>query len=642
MADYRDAKTYKSSTEAAKDRTFANAGTMKDWWRVKDEDERTKAVVDSAKALEANSKDRHQANLRHARLYENVELDSLGGSEYASSLVRQAIYGAGMMRFNVTAACVDTLAAKIVKNNPRPAFITSGGTWTAQQKAKRLDKFTRGLFYETKFAQHASKVFFDAVVFGTGLLHVYEGQDKRLECERVLPDEMYIDDMDAMYGEPRNLYRRKIVSKDVLAANYKKYNREIWEASLPEEQRNGPSKASVPCVEVWEAWHLPSTPKAGDGKHIIAIDGCELLCEDWKLDTFPFVTLRYKDRTVGYWGKGVVESLVGIQIELNRLVSSVSEQLRRKGRNQVFLQYGSKVNPEKLTNAIGDIVWYNGAEPKFNNQNAVSSEDFMQIDRLYQRAFQEVGISELSAAAKKPSGLDAAVALREYSDIESERFALVHKRWEQFALDFSTLALEMISKQTGSEGYKIRLPSKRFVIEVDWKDINLDRDSYIMQMFPVSSLPSTPGARYQKVREMMQDGFIDKPVAQRLLEFPDLEAETNLGNAAIDDADATISAILDDETPVLHPYEPYQNADLIISRGTAAYLYAKEHGCEDNRLEMLRRLIDGTTAAKAKMMQPPMPPPGAMPPGAPPGAPPGDVTINNQMPMNPAVPPVVA
>lgn len=63
MADYRDAKTYKSSTEAAKDRTFANAGTMKDWWRVKDEDERTKAVVDSAKALEANSKDRHQANL---------------------------------------------------------------------------------------------------------------------------------------------------------------------------------------------------------------------------------------------------------------------------------------------------------------------------------------------------------------------------------------------------------------------------------------------------------------------------------------------------------------------------------------------------------------------------------------------------
>ncbi len=154
-----------------------------------------------------------------------------------------------------------------------------------------------------------------------------------------------------------------------------------------------------------------------------------------------------------------------------------------------------------------------------------------------------------------------------------------------------------------------------------------------MQMFPVSSLPQLPGARYAKVKEMMADGFIEKPVAQRLLEFPDIEAESNLGNAMIDDADATISHILDDDEPKLMPLEPYQNLDLIIQRTNASYLYARHRGCPENRLRLLRQLIDSATAAKALMVAPPPMP--AMP-GAPMGAPPagpagGGPVINNTM-----------
>jgi hypothetical protein len=262
-------------------------------------------------------------------------------------------------------------------------------------------------------------------------------------------------------------------------------------------------------------------------------------------------------------------------VELNRLVRSVSEQIRRKGKGRVFLQVGSKVNPNHLTNQIGDIVNYVGTPPIVDNTNAVSQEEFAQIDRLYQRAFQEVGVSELSAAAKKPSGLDAAVALREYSDIESERFALVHQKWEGFFLDFAELVLALLDEQWGLKSYKVKLPSKRFIIEVDKADITLARDAFIMQMFPVSSLPQTPAARYAKVKEMMQDQFIDKATAQRLLEFPDIEAEANLGNAAIDDADATISAILDDETPTYLPLETYQNVQLLLTRALAAYLFVR-------------------------------------------------------------------
>lgn len=660
MADYRDAKTYRSQTEANEAAgKFAKDIADNSWWKLVDKDDRRANFMSFAKALKADGVDREQANIKNARLYENIDLSTLGAADASAAIVRQAILGSGIMSLNVVAACEDTLAAKISKNKPRPTFLTSGGSWKAQIQARRLDKFMKGLFYETSVFEKAKAVFMDALTYGTGFLHTYQNNDGRLDCERVMPSEIYVDAFDGMYQKPRNMLRRKVMSKDVLTNMFPAFAAEIDGAPPPPDITQSLNQVRVPMVEVWEGWHL-SNSGARDGLHIIAVENCELCCEEWKIDCFPIIPIRFKPRTIGYWGKGVAESLTGIQLELNRLIRSVSEQLRRKGRGRVFVAMGSKVNPAHLTNGIGDVIYYNGQPPVVDNNNAVSPEEFMQIDRLYQRAFQEVGVSELSAAAKKPSGLDAAVALREYSDIESERFALIHQEWEQLFLKYAALCIELISAQykSGNKGYKIKVPGRRNIIEVDWSDINLDRDSYIMQMFPVSSLPQTPAARYAKVKEMMQDGFIDKSVAQRLLEYPDIEAETNLGNAAIDDADATISKVLDDDEPTIDPIQPYQSVDLIISRAVSSYLYARHFpDIEEERLAMLRALIDQATAMKAEILTPPPQPGGEMPAEGPPmgpegaqmpgGAPGQPLTVNNTLnappqPPAPVAPPVVA
>ena len=623
MSDFRDAKTYPSE-RAANDAKIEEKFFPK-WWQSDDPNERAKALIDTAKALETNSTERHQANLRFARMYENVELDTLAGSDFALALVQQAVRGRGLVRMNIVASVLDTLAAKIAKNKPKPTFLTSGGDWGKQQRARRLDRFCRGLFYEVDLYEKAKDAFFDGGEFGTGFLHFFFDKKGRLEAERAMPDEMFVDDVDAIYGSPRQLLRRKVMQREVALDLFPEHEAELYKAVPPKEVTSSNKARVSPTVEVWEAWHLPTSDTSGDGLHVIAIDGHELLCETWKLPMFPFVKLNGpcgrggRGRTIGYWGKGVAEALTGLQIELNRLILSVSEQLRRKGRGRIFLKVGSKVNPNHLTNDYSDIVWYVGDPPVVDNQNAVAPEEFMQIDRIRAQAYQEVGISELSAAAKKPSGLDAAVALREFSDIESERFALIHQAWEKFFLDCAELALEMI-RVHGTKGYTVKLPSKRYVQEINFDDIELERDAYAMQMFPSSSLPQTPAARYQKVTEMLNDGFIDKPTAQRLLEYPDIEAETNLGNAAMDDVDATISLILDEAEPKLLPLEKYQNIDLIISRGTAAYLFARHHECPEDRLDLLRQLIDSATAMKAATL---MPPPGAVPggPAAPAGVP---------------------
>lgn len=104
------------------------------------------------------------------------------------------------------------------------------------------------------------------------------------------------------------------------------------------------------------------------------------------------------------------------------------------------------------------------------------------------------------------------------------------------------------------------------------------------------------------------------------------------------------------------PLEPYQNLDMIIQRANAAYLYSRHRGCPEERLMLLRNLIDNATAQKAALMAPP-PMPGGMPgapgpmPGPQMGAMPGPqgpsdntqmVNVQNNMPNMPVVPPVVA
>lgn len=643
--DYRDAVSMKE-----KPVKMSKSGiTPSRWWELEDDAEVAQAVIDMGMAMERNSGDRLTSLVRFARLYENCEIDNLSARDYSASLVRQILSGAGLMSLNVGASCVDTLTAKVTKNRPRPTFLTSGGSWASQIKARNLDKWSRGFFYQTKVYQKARPVFVDGCEFGTGFLQVFAREDGKLDCERVLPDEMFVDDLDGQYGSPREMHRRKYVSRDVLTRLFPECAESIAEAGKRDriESINSEPEIAENTVEVWESWHLPSGKGAKDGRHVIAIDGDLLLSEQWKIDKFPFVVYRFKRRTTGFWGKGIIETVQPIQVELNKAIRSISKQMHRKGKGRTYVQIGSKVVPGHLTNNDGgDIVYYTGAPPQDSAHNVIAAEEFNYVESLYRRAFQECGISELSAASRKPSGLDAAVALREFNDIESERFAPQHQDWEQFFLDFADLSIDLITKQYGWSSYKVLVPGRRDLLEVDWAQVNLERDAYVMQMFPTSSLPQTPSARYQKVKEMMQDGFIDKPVAQRLLEFPDIEAESNLGNAIIDDCDATISAILDDETPTLQPLEPYQNLDLIIQRATAAYLYARHRDCPEERLRLLRNLIDNATKQKVLMAAPPapaMPPGGAPPMAAPP--PMGGTQVNNTLnvppPIVPTVPPVI-
>ena len=644
--DWRNMKEGWKKGESPADQPTAPGGR---WWKA-DDATIGKSVETVTDSLKEQSRQRHQLNLVHARLYGNVDIISFGARDYARSPITVGVIP-NRIAFNIVATCIETLGSKIGKQRPRPSFQTNGGSWPAQQRARRANLWTQGLFYETKIHDKAKMVRLAAYTFGTGALKVWVNDEKEVHCEPAFIDDIYVDDADGIDGKPRQLFQRFLVDRDVLIERFPKSQMVIEQADA--DQPDKPNNGTASRIEVWEGWHLPSGKKAKDGKHVIVVrGGGVLLSEAWELDCFPFVFRRYRPRLQGFWGQGIAEILTGIQTELNRLVRSVSEQLRRRGRGRIFAQAGT-IDENAIDNSFSPVVKTKGPPSSVimvDNQNAVAGEEFAQMDRLYQKGFQEVGLSELSVAAKKPSGLDAAVALREFNDIESERFALDAQADETFYLDFTYLAMKLVNKFAPK--HKVRMPGKQFIKVLNWEDIALKDDEAIIQMFPVSSLPSQPGARLQRVQELLTGRFIDMATAKRLLEFPDIEAEQNLANAVLDDVDACISMILDEDKPVLPPIEKYQDVALIVSRATSSYLYAKHHGADDDRLQMMRDYIDAATneltsrMAAQSAMQAGLPA-NALGGGPPQAAPAGGGNVQNTVNVQPqapapAVPPVVA
>jgi hypothetical protein len=377
--------------------------------------------------------------------------------------------------------------------------------------------------------------------------------------------------------------------------------------------------SSADMILVIEAWHLRSSKSANDGVRAIAIENCTLLSEDWEKDFFPFVFQRWSPRLLGFYGAGLAEELIGIQLEINKLLRNIQISQHLMCVPQVWLEVQSKVVTKHVNNEIGGIKFYTGREPKFITPPGMSAEVYNHLENLWNKGFQITGISQLSASSQKPSGLDAAVALREMQDIESERFMLVGQRYEDAFMDATRIIESFLNDIADAGGNPaVRLKAGEHAYTLKWSECRLPEDSYICRPFPTSLLPSTPSGKLQKVQEMLQAGFWEKEEAMELLDFPDTKAVTNLKVAQRRDLKRQIEKIID--TGEYEAPEPFINLEMAKQLAQSYYLAGRAEGMPEQRLELLRRFMEDVQALLMPPPPPMMPPEmmGAAAPGVPP------------------------
>lgn len=582
------------------------------WWKANSKAELAQQVISTVGFLKEQQQNRHRQASVYARLYGNIPLGNSAGTSLNKLNPAQSL-PVDRPTMNVVQSCVDTLTSRISQAKPRPLFLTDNGQYKERKLAKQLNGFIAGELYQTKAYELAETILRDAAILGTGCIKVLE-RDNKVALERVLNTELYVDHNDAFYGQPRSMYHLKLVDRSVLEQIMPEQRSKIAAAEQAYPDNSGDSQKTMSDqVMLVEAWHLPSSKDATDGRHVIACTSGVVLDEDYKDESFPFVFLNYSPRLVGFWAQGLSEQLMGTQVEINKLLVTISQSISLVGVPRVFVEDGSKVVKAHLNNNVGSIVTYRGTKPEYEVAPCVPAELYSQLQRLIDYAYQQSGISALAATSQKPAGLNSGEAIRNYDDLQSDRFAVLNKRFDTLFVDLAYKIIykaKEISKREGK--YQTVYPNKDGTKEIDLPaGCDLLENPFVIQCFEASSLPKEPAGRLQSITEMMQAGVIDAAEGRRLLGYPDLEQSDKLQSAAKERIFQQLDAIIDDSkfTPP-DPYTDLAQAKTIVVQYYNLYAAAK---LEESKLQMLRDWQQQVLDLEMAAMPPPMP----MAPGAP-------------------------
>lgn len=580
--------------------------TLHKWWEAKDKEKRAMEMLTTAAFLKESQAYRYRQAAIYARLYGNQSLYSFAGSNMSKM---DQTYGLPQERptFNLIQSVTDTLVSRISQSRPQPVFLTDNSDYKQRNLAKKLNHFTLGEFHKTKAYDVASQVLRDCLVEGTGVGHVFETSDCRVGLERVLLTELLVDPNEGMYGEPRRIYRLKLIDRDVLMANFPKFKEKIERAAkaYPDNSADQ-SKTVSDLVMVVEGWSLPSHKDAGDGRHTMACSSGSLVDEEYTKDSFPFVFLHYSNRLLGFWAQGVAEQLMGTQMELNSILFTISRAIKLVGVPRVFQEDGSKVVSAHHNNEIGVIVKYRGVKPSYEVAPCNAPELYAERDKLIAYGYQQSGVSALQASSQKPQGLDSGEAIRTYDDISTDRFASLSRKYDNWFVELAYKIVDLAKDIAERDGkYQTVYPNKNGTKEIDLPKAGLIEDTYVIQCFTQSSLPKDPAGRLQKVTEMVQSGMISVQEGRRLLDYPDLEQVEKLANAA----EERIFQILDDiiETGKYTPPDPFMDL-MLATQLTVQYinLYGQAK-LEESKAQKLRDFFDQIQALKQAATPPPPP-----------------------------------
>lgn len=569
------------------------------WW-AQPASKMHESVFSFIKHLDTDQAYRQTENFKFMKMYGNFDLYNLRSYHYLRQESSVAVQN--RITLNIVQSMIDTVVSKISKNKPKPSFLTEGGDWSQQTRAKKLTQFAEGQFQATDFYAKAAIAFQDSGIFGTGCLKLFK-EENEIKVERVFIDEIIVDDRESFYGEPRQIHQKKFIHRDVLIQMFPAKKSAIMLAASSNQTYFSAAESSNNLLLVIESWHLKSGPNAKDGKHCITIQNETLFQEPYDKPYFPFVFFRWGVRPLGFFGQGLAEQLQGLQLEINKILKTIQVSMHLVSIPKVFIEASSKIVDSHIDNKIGGIIKYAGQPPIPSALGSIPPELFSHLDRLYQRAYEIAGVSQLSATSAKPSGLNSGKALREYNDLETERFMAVAQRYEKVFMDATKIMIDLAKEideeiRTGEDaekdGYSVKVKGKNFLQTIKWKDVEMDEDKYVMSIFPTSALSSSPSSRLQDVQELIQAGFVSKEDAMKLLDFPDLQGFYNYSNAGVEDIDRAIESMIDDgmySTP-----EPYQNLEYGIVKMQQAYLLFRSKGAPEKRLELFRRWIEDAKA----------------------------------------------
>lgn len=589
MTDFRDLR---SPTEKSPRDDRPNGNIERDWWNKSGKD-CAGAIKSTVEMLMQAQTARMRQQVINSRLYGAQSTSPALGTAYSRASSTTSTASGTRLTYNGVQENIDTQVARTGETKARPYFLTNGGNYKQQRKAKKLNQFIEGDFYETKAYDVGLEAFRDGLIQGDGFVFCF-ARGGKLQKERVWGSELWVDEVEAQYGFPRNLHRVKVADRGAVLtlAKSEADKTAILDANRAVEP--GTSRSVADMITVVESWHLPSMNDEGElvgGKHCVSIEDYMLEePEEWPSDFFPFARFSWCKRPMGYWSQSLAEQLQPSQMELNKNLFYIQRSMHLAGSFKLLLHNGSKVVQEAVNNEIGaTIKWAGSVKPEYITVSPIDRVFWENSQVLIERMRDLSGNSKMQTTGTKPAGELSGKALREIEQVGDERHRSEQRANDNFYMQMAAIDICLANEMAKNGEMKpVRVPGKTSFRTIDWKkDIeDVPTDSYVMQCFPVSRLPKDPAGRLATIQEYIQAGFMTPRQGRRALDFPDLDTVESLANAQEDMISLTLDNIIDDGE-----YAPPEPTDDLVLAKEMCLEYIQKYRAldlEEEKLDMLR------------------------------------------------------
>lgn len=598
------------------------------WWYATDSDQLASDIKTAAEKYAEVQRKMNNRDKVHKRVY-GVSGNSVtaGASKFYMSYINP-------VQLNVCRNIVDTLAAKIGKNLAGVEVTSLGANWEYHKRGKNISKYLNTKITSNEFAELAPQIVKDALIVGTGVVKTEVSEDNTVTLKRVHKEDVLVDAFEAYSGRVRQMVHKQRAHREELLFRYPEKENMINMCSpAGHSEYDVYDELSLEDIDtghidIQEAWHLPSGPGVGDGRHVIICQEGVLLDEEWEIDGFPLSFLHWDYPERGFWGTSLMETLLSYQFQIDETMLTIQEALKNGATWKVLVQRGSKIaKPSLAQNTPGMVIEYSGQVPIYQAPSPVSPQLLDHLNFLLERVYQQAALSELSAQSKAPPRLESSLAMQAFYDIESQRFSRQQNSYKYLFLDVSRAILQVSRKlytELDSDD-SVKWKDKSLTDVIDWDSVDMSADTYVLKLEATSMIPETRAGKLSAIQSLMQVGIVPQEMVAAHLEDPDLESLYADLTAAHNNVRWVVDQLEDEEVDPPEP-DPMQDLNLGINKVKAAFNRAQCLGAPE---EILERLSDWVVKADS-VLNPPQPEAPQMP-----AAPP--VTAGPQ--MAPAQPP---
>ena len=399
---------------------------------------------------------------------------------------------------NTIKSVIDSLVSKIYNQKVRPYFTPINGTFETKRVIKDVQQYFDILYDQENINRKICNAFRDACIFGRGYIYInpitYEIDALPAHTVGFLKSESRINKRTKLLVHYVN-YPTNGLKKYGIDKNFKNKTVSYFEHFIDLDEK----------------------------KQYLIINGTVVKTLPYKAEVLPIMELNYTEPVFDNT-TSIVSELDGIQTQIDLINAKISAATQLSPANVTYVLEGSNLTTKDVVTTTGHVYGVkmpvgSSAPPVVNVAPPLFDPQWLNLIEFYiKKAYEIVGISELSSMSKKPSGLDSGTALQTMEDIESDRFETQVTHYINSFVDLAKIIIEVIPEDNDI------LPQSINNSSMKWKDVKKQSNLFKIQYSAATLLSKDPSENTKMVMQLSQIGQIPIYRLAGLINNPDLKA----------------------------------------------------------------------------------------------------------------------